>query len=204
MRKDERVTAFLDRVEQVRAQAPISDETLYNIVRHRLAEPYLHMLAQRDADAGGQAIGTYQGMKRWLEGYERISSVSSELKQAPDGPSRGTGGAPRRTVPAVAAASALETVPEAHINNMTEEVLGTSALLPSFAGVTQIAMALTEVELDPNDLTFVAQEDPGAFIAILEEGIEACATAHGEVNALAAAQATYNLAVEMTNALTQT
>ena len=38
------------------------------------------MLAQKDADATGAAeVSTYQGMKRWLEGYEHIASVSDEL-----------------------------------------------------------------------------------------------------------------------------
>ncbi len=64
----------------MRSQADVSDTFLYDVVRHRLTPPYLTMLAQLDASGTNAALGTYQGMKRWLEDFERVQSVSVELQ----------------------------------------------------------------------------------------------------------------------------
>ena len=80
MAVEEKVAAFLDRVECMRSQAAIPDTVLYDVVHHRLSTKCLAMLVQKDPDAVGSfEVSTYQGMKRWLEEYEKIAAVSDEL-----------------------------------------------------------------------------------------------------------------------------
>ena len=209
------------------------------------------MLAQKDADTTGAAeVSTYQGMKRWLEGYERIASVSDELHRGVVAPaavpgaaatptksreereerrdrdrdwSRGwdrtsgrdwetarrAGWRDRERSPRPVVAAALEAVSEEerseeHLCNLTESCAAASAtpLLPTFDAVTNMARALHEINICPSSLAVVAEEDPEAFLSVLEEGIEMCAEVHGVENGLTAAHAVHDLAIEMLNNIT--
>ena len=87
---------------------------------------------------------------------------------------------------------------------MTESCAAASAtpLLPTFDAVTNMARALHEINICPSSLAVVAEEDPEAFLSVLEEGIEMCAEVHGVENGLTAVHAVHNLAIEMLNNIT--